>query len=628
MIIKQLSPMYKYIIIPIILLLISHINYAQHQCGLDEYRTSLTQQNQQYQQELKTYQSILKTLEYKGAEMLSRGSNEILTIPVVVHIIHSGENIGQGKNLVDNKIWEQLTILNADFRRQNSDANHTPTEFEDLATDTKIEFCLAAKNPDGEPTSGILRHYYPEIWDRNDIEATIKPETQWNPNLYLNIWIVKIPENSLGQFTVGYSYFPVPSMVGSTRDGVVLDYRFVGLNPQHAAAGRTATHEIGHYLGLSHVWENSSGQGGCGYDDGINDTPIQSEASFSCPSHPQASCGSNDMFMNFMDYVNDDCSNLFTKGQAQVMRAVLSGGTKVNEIQFADRSCLLHNASVACQSNSLGRPSCCTDIVYAPFNMGFEQEEQTALWTIENANIDTSQSSNQTWTIHQKGSNSNYGPNNGKACLIYQNGSKQEAADDWLFTPCMQLQKGHVYKVEFLTATLADIETELLQLSLHSSPNSQDLTNSLHDFVLTESYPNYQKQKIQFVATQTGSFHLGFRLHSNSKAAGLLLDDIKVNDQTSSSVFEQENVYTPFNVYPNPSTGLLTVALDFSKPQDFVQLEILNTLGQRVYQHSFDYVQSEKLLLNLSTLSNGFYTVRIQNATEQISKKIILAKPQ
>lgn len=620
--------MQKYIATLTLLLLINQLNYAQYQCGLDDYRTSLNQQDQQYSQELKTYQSILKTLEHKGAELLSRGSNEVLTIPVVVHIIHSGENIGQGKNLVDNKVWEQLAILNADFRRQNMDAALTPNEFKNLAADTQIEFCLAAKNPDGEPTSGILRHRYTDVWDRNFIEATIKPETQWEPNLYLNIWIVKIPENSLGQFTVGYSYFPVPSMVGSTRDGVVLDYRFVGLNPLHAAAGRTATHEIGHYLGLSHVWENSLGEGGCTYDDGINDTPIQSEASFLCPSHPKESCGSNDMFMNFMDYVNDDCSNLFTKGQAQVMRAVLSGGTKVNEVQFADRSCLLHNASIACQPNSLGRPSCCIDVVYAPLDMGFEDGEQTALWAIENTNIDSALTQQQTWTVQQKGTTANYGPNNGKGCLVYENSSKQKDANDWLFTPCMQLQKGHVYEVKFAAATLENIETEQLQLSLHNSSNSQDLFSILYDFILTNSYPKYQEQKIQFVASQTGSFHLGFNIHSNAQASGLLLDNIKVNDQTSSSVSTQENTYEPFKVYPNPSTGLLTVALDFGKPQDFVQLEILNTLGQSVYQHSFEQVQSEKLLLNLTTLSNGFYTVRIQNENEQISKKIILAKPQ
>ncbi|MCP4441984.1 MAG: T9SS type A sorting domain-containing protein [Aureispira sp.] len=619
--------MYKLSSTIVLLLCITTFSYSQHQCGLQEYRTLLTQQDQQYTQELKTYQAQLKTLQHKGTQSLGRGSNDVLTIPVVVHIIHTGQEIGQGSNLLENKIWEQLSILNADFRRQNMDAAFTPDEFEEVAADTRIEFCLAAKTPNGESTTGILRHSYPEFSDRSYIENYIKLETQWNPDLYLNIWIVKIPANNFGEFTVGYSYYPVPSMVGSVRDGVVLDYRFVGLNPTHAATGRTATHEIGHYLGLSHVWENTSGQGGCAYDDGISDTPIQSEASFLCPSHPKGSCGSNDMFMNFMDYVNDDCSNLFTNGQAQVMRTVLSGGIKVNGVDFADRSCLLSNASVACQPNSLASPSCCSDIVYAPVSMGFEQGEQTALWTIENANLDSNQTTPLTWLIDQQGTNNVYGAENGKGCLVYQNNTNQASANDWLFTPCMQLKSGNTYSVAFSAAILSALEEEQLQLSLHSSPSSQNIVKTLYDFLLTDAYPNYKKQEIQFVAPSTGSFHLGFNIHSNHTETGLLLDNISIKDQTSSSVSTQEELYEPFKVYPNPSRGLITLELDFPKPRDMVHLEILNAIGQQVYQRNFENVQSEKLLLHLSSFSNGFYTIRIQTDQQQISKKIVLAKP-
>ncbi len=254
-------------------------------------------------------------------------------IPVHVIIVHPpGQAIGTGDNLSIEHIESQITVLNEDFRRTNSDASNTPPEFP--AGDSNIEFCLASVDPSGNPTDGVTRHGTNQNFDAN--EFSIKAATGWDRDDYLNIWVAP----SIG--TLGYAYVPTTSSLpNSTRDGVAIFTGTFG-GPGYATflpynLGRTTTHEAGHYLGLEHVW-GPCGDSCCGVDDGIADTPNQSGNTFGCPSHPKVSCGTNDMFMNFMDYVDDNCMNAFSVGQGNYMNTILS----------SSRSSLLGSASVKC----------------------------------------------------------------------------------------------------------------------------------------------------------------------------------------------------------------------------------------------------------------------------------------
>lgn len=253
------------------------------------------------------------------------------TIPVHVIIIHPpGQAIGTGDNFSLEHIQSQINVLNEDFGRYNGDAQNTPPQFP--ASDTGIQFCLASVDPDGNPTTGVTRYPYSGNFESN--EFAVKQATRWPREDYLNIWSVP------GLSNLGFAYLPsTSSLPNATLDGVVVNADAFG-GPGYGTfpnydLGRTATHEVGHYLGLQHVWRNN----GCGLDDGIPDTPLQDDENYGCPTHPSPSCGnSGDMFMSYMDYTNDNCMNAFSTGQGNYMMNILNGV----------RSSLLASSTLVC----------------------------------------------------------------------------------------------------------------------------------------------------------------------------------------------------------------------------------------------------------------------------------------
>jgi hypothetical protein len=259
-----------------------------------------------------------------------RMQEERRLIPVVVHVIHTGNAVGSGSNIPDAQIFEQIRILNEDFRRLNADANRTPAEFLPLAADANIEFVLAKQDPNGLPTNGIVRvQGSKSAYDPNSDAVLIGQTSQWDPVEYMNIWVVP-----LVQPYIGYASFPVSDLPGlnfspspDIIDGVTIDYRYFGTGGSAVSAslGRTATHEVGHFFGLRHIW----GDGGCNVDDFVADTPNQDSANNICNSNvSKTSCGVTNMIQNFMDYTPDACMNLFTHGQVDRFNVVLENSPR------------------------------------------------------------------------------------------------------------------------------------------------------------------------------------------------------------------------------------------------------------------------------------------------------------
>jgi len=264
-------------------------SYAQDRCGLDFMTEILLEENPNVSSELDQYDRFLNTIDQSN----SINTREVLNIPVVVHVIYSNST----QNIPDSRIHSQIEILNKDYNRQNTDKNNTPSFFKDKAGIGSIQFYLATKDENGQATSGITRHEYTSISSTGFIENTIKKATHWDTKKYLNIWVLKMPDQNI----LGYSYLPLQSILNTHKDGLVIDYqRFGYMNSNNN--GRTATHELGHYLGLQHPWGS---QENCNSDDGIPDTPDTSGPYYGCPSFPQSKCSQSSMFMNFMDYVND-----------------------------------------------------------------------------------------------------------------------------------------------------------------------------------------------------------------------------------------------------------------------------------------------------------------------------------
>jgi len=258
----------------------------------------------------------------------------VITIPVVVHIVYN-TNAPQ-ENISSTQIDAQIQVLNEDFRRLNADAVKTPLGFRYVAADTEFEFKLATVDPNGNATTGITRTATSVngFSQNNDVKFTSSGgHDTWDAQRYLNIWVCNLidPVYPLTNI-LGYSTFPQDLATNPNLDGVVIKYTCFGvgghtLSPYNK--GRSTTHEVGHWLDLRHLWGdppfvyNIS----CAYDDGVADTPPQYEPTYGCSVYPKKDpCTqmiyTGIMFMNYMDYTDDACKNLFTQGQKNRMRAL------------------------------------------------------------------------------------------------------------------------------------------------------------------------------------------------------------------------------------------------------------------------------------------------------------------
>ena len=267
----------------------------------------------------------------KQANTLRSSVDEpIYRIPVVVHVVHRGEAVGVGSNIPLAQIEDQIRILNEDFRRLNPDTVDTPDIFLPVAADTRIEFVLARQDPEGFPTNGVVRVEGNQNNYGLEDAALLSALSQWDPNRYMNIWVATLRGGVLGYAQLPVS--PLPGLEGSSNnadtDGVVIDhlsFGSIGSLRDRYNGGRTTTHEVGHFLGLRHTWADD--EGSCEFDDFVEDTPPQADSYNGCPVEA-SSCGSPDMYDNYMDLTDDACMNIFTEGQKLRMRTVLENSIR------------------------------------------------------------------------------------------------------------------------------------------------------------------------------------------------------------------------------------------------------------------------------------------------------------
>lgn len=257
----------------------------------------------------------------------------VYRIPVVVHILHTGEPVGEGFNFSDERIVTQIRTLNEDFRRKEGTPgfNAHPD-----GADTHIEFFLAQTDPQGNPTSGIVRinrSAVPPPSGPSDLITLSSAYSYWNPEHYLNIWCWDVGFHGI---YFGKSTFPVSNLKGlSTEDLTVADGLFInainfGRGEDHTLpnydGGRTLTHEMGHFLGLLHTFGPAND---CDYSDYCEDTPPQRTATNGCPQEKPFACdGRPVMIENYMDYSYDRCMNIFTREQSERMHVVLENSPR------------------------------------------------------------------------------------------------------------------------------------------------------------------------------------------------------------------------------------------------------------------------------------------------------------
>jgi hypothetical protein len=329
---------------------VSFFAQAQRVCGTTDYTQQLINKNSSLKNSYKIAEDQIDAIIKSDVSLTARdtSANEIIYIPVVIHVVYKTAEV----NLSTAQILSQIAVLNNDYSYSNADKINTPAAFAQVAADTRIRFCLAQVDPQGRRTTGIIRKY--TNTDAFSAQDAVKYSSQggddaWDSKRYLNIWVCKM----FGR-TLGYSSIPGGP---AELDGVVIAYDVFGTEGNVRSPydrGRTTTHEVGHWLGLKHIW----GDAICGSDD-VDDTPTQQYYNYGCPSFPLVTNCSPDangaMFMNFMDFTDDGCMNMFTYGQKARIRALFAKNNLHNSFlsSFACDSTLAQGGPIAAEDTAI-----------------------------------------------------------------------------------------------------------------------------------------------------------------------------------------------------------------------------------------------------------------------------------
>lgn len=333
-------------------------NSGMIKCAAYEYDRYLNSINPK-KESIEEFESWLapKIEQYKLKNQIRKTTENVITIPVVVHVVHDNKPVGVEENISDEQILSQITVLNQDYRKMFGTPGYNTNP---VGADVEVEFCLAQRTPDGQQTTGINRLNIPTpimtipgwgdffTWSMEDIELNLKPNTVWDPEEYLNIWVVD--EILLGT-VAGYAQFPVssglPGLDGGSiseeayTDGVVIAHYSFGSSDIYQEGtymlphdkGRTTTHEVGHWLGLRHIWGDTDS---CivdnidSFNDYCLDTPPANDANQGCSQ--TSTCNVPSMYENYMDYTNDVCQNIFTEDQKTRIRTVLENSPRRNTL--------------------------------------------------------------------------------------------------------------------------------------------------------------------------------------------------------------------------------------------------------------------------------------------------------
>lgn len=641
-------------------------SHGYERCSSDEYEAYLKNKFPERMSK-EQFESWLAPLVDKAKASKSQNGN-IITIPVVVHVIHSGQNLGSYPNITDAQVVSQITVLNNDYRKALGTPGYNTNA---VGADIEIQFAMAKADPNGNPTNGIDRvNMCRSGWTMAAIDEFVKPETIWDTSKYLNMWTVAF--EGADQNTLGYAQFPSNSGLGgldangglATTDGVVAAAGTFGSSTYNDGTfllysgydkGRTMTHEVGHWLGLRHIWGDNNScvvNATDSNNDYCLDTPAAAAANYncvtidSCPDDP-----GNDMIQNYMDYTPDACMNIFTLNQKSRIRAVMDNSPRRIQLKtsVAEQPIALFpvDAEIKIEKGCNNLATCPTGTAVPSLKLTIYNRGTSALTSATisySVNGGASQTYNWTGNLAQDKFSTFSVPvaastptGSVTASIVTANGGADQRAtnntatgafvnpaNDTAFntsTVSFKLQLDY-YGTETKWTLKNSAGTTLYSGGPYTDSLTPALINQTWTLNNNDCYVfniiDTEGDGLSFEYPQFGLVPGSYELRTSTNqliAGGGLFGETESRAFSLSSLLSTGEVKKDkFAVYPNPANDVLNI----TKVSEKATFEIHNAVGQLVKAGSIDHNQ-----VHVAELVKGTYIITVKDHTVSESIKFI-----
>jgi hypothetical protein len=579
----------------------------------------------------------------------------LVMIPVVVHVVWNTST----QNVSDARVMAQINQLNLDYARANSDAGNTPSAFTGLAANTDIQFCLAQRDPSGNATTGIERRQT-TVSSFSSTSDNVKHYSTggldaWPSSSYLNLWVC-----NLGSSLLGYAQFPGGA---ASTDGVAVLYSSVGSMTVPGTIssykyGRSATHEVGHWMNLRHIWGDDGSS--CSGSDQVSDTPNQSSENYGCPSYPHVSCSNGpngDMFMNYMDYSDDLCMNMFSSGQADRMQSVFSaGGARASMLNSL--GCVAPGGGTTCATPSgLGSSAITANSASAAWNSvsgatSYDVQFRTTgsgNWTSGNVTATNASftgltaSTGYEWQVRTNcaSGTSSYsgsstfttsGSGGGGCSDIYEpNASKSAAASISVNTDITGIISSTTDKDWFkFTTTSAQPK---VRIDLTNLPADYDLKLYKGSTLLgTGQNGGTTAEQLIYNGTSAATYSVqvyGYSKAYNATSCYTLRASVSASSfresGTGNARIVAEKEQRTFSLYPNPTAG--DVLLEYAAETDGqVDVSVMDAVGKTVFNNTALVSEgTNSIELALPELPDGIYLLRVLDGDKATVQRLVVA---